>query len=92
MGGCGPVVVMGEPGLISGEARPLGPAPTLPVRPPWMHISATASIRGGISSPSGGCPMGAALCGQPVGHSFRIPPAIRQNDRNKPLDAVVTIA
>jgi hypothetical protein len=33
------------PGLISGEARTSGPAPTLPVDPPG-RVSATASARG----------------------------------------------
>ena len=47
----------------------MGPAPTLPVNAPVDALSATASVRGGISSPSGGCPMGTALCGSPVGHS-----------------------
>src|SRR5215472_1204159 len=44
------------------------PAGQAPVGAP----SATASARGGISSPSGGCPIGAALCGLPVGHSAQI--------------------
>src|SRR5215469_14355182 len=34
---------------------------------PRGRNSATASVHGGTSSPSGGCPAGAALCGPPVG-------------------------
>jgi hypothetical protein len=47
LGGLRPSRRDGKPGLISGEARPLGPAPTLPVKAPVNALSATASIHGG---------------------------------------------
>ena len=71
MGGCGPVIVMRTgPHLGGGPDIKTGPDPAGHA-PAGAFFGHRQHPRGPLIT-SGGCPMGAALCGQPVGHSARM--------------------
>jgi hypothetical protein len=73
LGGLRPSRRDGKPGLISGEARPLGPAPTLPVKAPVDALFGHRQHpRGHLITLWVHARWGAALCGHPVGHSLLI--------------------
>jgi len=61
------VVMRTGPHLGGGPAAQDRPDPA--GQPPWAHSRPPPSVHGGFSSRSGGCPMGPALRGPPVGHS-----------------------